>query len=731
MITSLTKFFAKIRENKKMFFYLFMFIFVCYVFSDSTFAANQTTGEVTKEIKDKASEYGDGILRWLSMILALFTYLSALFLSPNWINGSLFWLHKYLHDIWILMSNLVYFVFAFILIWIAFMNIIWKTDWNYQLKQALPKFIVWVLIVPFSWFIVQFILSLSAVLTIWSLSLPFETFNNFDSKIGKVEIPKDCTLNLQSVFWTDSSQTSTQSNNDWFIYCGKDKVKLSELTAKWEAVNSIFWVFALYSYWVLSLDTIDDVDSFDLKNVKTMWDLIVKIVFDVLFVAIYMILMIAIWLVLMVRWIYIWIYMMISPVFWLMYFFDKKDWVWDWFFKKINPMEFISLAMVPVYTMLALSFWILFLFVVWDGIWWGTKTSVGWDVSLEEKAIVLWDFKLNILWQVSKPQNMTWLPEDILWAWLWIVWSLILKVFGIVILWWAVMAALWSSTITETVVAPLKQFWESVWKMVASGPANLPIFPTGAWWMQSMNSLNTFWQRMANYGINREQERWEKFASQFSPKSEYDNRINNAKRNPIWIEEAKANMDILKNSWSLEDLSKSWWWLDRLVWTLETLKDQSTDKEKAQEYINNIKNNWRNPKELSKYLKEFNDNLYDNAKLFKKGTTAYEIEQSFKYNGDWTTAWTAWAWWTAQQAWQNSTNNINFNINNWWVAKEIRLQWINLNNNQVSELNRLDIAGLDRNWIINKIKWLENFKNWNVSDDNINAIVDKILETTQ
>ena len=42
----------------------------------------------------------------------------------EWINGSIFGLDKYFKDVWILVSNVVYFVFAFVLIWIAFMNII-------------------------------------------------------------------------------------------------------------------------------------------------------------------------------------------------------------------------------------------------------------------------------------------------------------------------------------------------------------------------------------------------------------------------------------------------------------------------------------------------------------------------------------------------------------------------------------------------------------------------------
>jgi len=54
------------------------------------------------------------------------TYLATIFLDPAWYNGSIFNMNQYFKEIWILVSNVVYFIFAFILIWIAFMNILGK-----------------------------------------------------------------------------------------------------------------------------------------------------------------------------------------------------------------------------------------------------------------------------------------------------------------------------------------------------------------------------------------------------------------------------------------------------------------------------------------------------------------------------------------------------------------------------------------------------------------------------
>jgi hypothetical protein len=55
------------------------------------------------------------------------------------------------------------------------------------------------LIVPFSWFIVQFLVSVSSILTISAMNLPFEAFKDYESAMSKVEIPKNCTIKLPSL----------------------------------------------------------------------------------------------------------------------------------------------------------------------------------------------------------------------------------------------------------------------------------------------------------------------------------------------------------------------------------------------------------------------------------------------------------------------------------------------------------------------------------------------------
>ena len=185
---------------KKLVLYSLLFIWALFLFQDISFAWDLTAQQIAEKAKTTSLTDVQGwidILNWWLKIVSILTWfctaIVTIFLEPGWYNGDVFGLRDYLKTIWILVSNLVYFAFAFILIWIAFMNIIWKTDEHYELKKALPKFIVWILIVPFSWFFVQFMLSISAILTVAVLTLPYDTFNWFTDFSPSITNYKVCT----------------------------------------------------------------------------------------------------------------------------------------------------------------------------------------------------------------------------------------------------------------------------------------------------------------------------------------------------------------------------------------------------------------------------------------------------------------------------------------------------------------------------------------------------------
>jgi hypothetical protein len=428
-------------------------------------------------------------MRWVWSVLALLTSLVTLFMHPGWYTGEIFDINVYLKEIWILVSNVVYFVFAILLVWVALMNIIWKWG-DYELKKQLPKFIVGILIVPFSWFIVQFLVSLAAVLTAAVLSLPYDTFKSYESMAKfqtEMKIPAKCEINL----WGSISSSSSSwgwSKQAWsvkWIDCEKwGTITMQELfdgtwggKKPWE--KSVFGIMQIYTYGILDFQNIDKVSLENITSlswIKNLTNLSLKAIMNLFFVVVYLILLFALFLALFVRWIQIWVYMMISPLFWLFYYFwgsiGKLGKLSDF-----NLKNFIWLAMMPVYVAAALSFWLLFIAVVNNGMTKSAGSSTmlkcTWSSQDQTCSITLGWFELAIKgamgksWEGATDNNSN--P----------VGYLIMQMFAIVVLWVSVMAALNTSDLTKSVIKPFEEFGSHVWWVVQKLPQYTPIPFTG------------------------------------------------------------------------------------------------------------------------------------------------------------------------------------------------------------------------------------------------------------
>ena len=508
-------FFSKIKQffvnNKKIIYYIWFFLVVYYLNVDWVFAVEPPETDKTKEMIDTTLTIVNGLLWWIAMLLWVLSYLVTLFLSPWWINWSFFNLTTHFNDLWILVSNIVYFIFAFILIWIAFMNIVWKEWEQYELKKALPKFVIWILIVPFSWFFIQFILSISAVLTISALTLPSDTFPTYEEKLNDILIPQHCEITIQS------SNSAEKSDN--FKCEDPPTMNLNKAISDSDSSIAIFGIISTYTYGIMNLEKLNDMKNEDISAwINTIWDLVTKLLFDFLFVIVYWILMITLCLVLVVRWIYLWLYIIFSPAFWLIYFFWKEK-LGEWMISKFNLKDFIDLAMVPVYTMLALSFGLLFISVIWNWMFqaaqWGESDWMQW-VILNDDYISIWKFKLTILWVVWTSANSE-MPTLSLFKnaagdWLWVIGTLILNLFWIVVLWWAVMAALRSSSITSQITQPIHDFGKSVWWLAQKAPMYAPVF---GW--QSMQSMNTISWKLQSSISQKSLDRANDFSTKHMP----------------------------------------------------------------------------------------------------------------------------------------------------------------------------------------------------------------------
>ncbi|MCH8518308.1 SLC19 family protein [Candidatus Gracilibacteria bacterium] len=484
--SSLTTLFS--RNN----FRYFCILGIVFLISGDITYANETG--ISQEGADRLVNALNGFIAAAATLLGLITAFITLFTYPGWTNGTLFGLTDYLRDIWVLVSNVVYFIFAFILVTIAFMNIIGKGEGNWELKQALPRFIVGVLIVPFTWFLVQFILSIAAVLTVAVLSLPYDVFRDklqddtSDSELLNQEICVDLIINLQSGETAVQGVSLSGDNNNGLseaIQCRDEGSMVSIMDivtgeAGGQGVkNSMFGIISVYTYGILRVQELSTIKVGDIRFYQEMIDLILKIFFDLLFIVVYLLLMVALLLALFTRGIKLWIFIMLSPIFGLMYFFGKSKEGFGESGKNYNVKEFISLAMIPVYVSAALAFGFIFILVATEGL----KEHVSDGSTLD--TLDLGGLKLEVTGSYGDGDLN-----------LGVIGKLIVQIFGVAILWIAVMVALRSSEATKAIVEPIYQFGQSMGKLAAAAPTYAPIIPAGNGERLSVAGLGTFGQSM-------------------------------------------------------------------------------------------------------------------------------------------------------------------------------------------------------------------------------------------
>ena len=120
-----------------------------------------------------------------------------------------------MYSLWVTVSNIVYFVYAILLILIALGTMFGKESFSY--KVMLPKLALGILMVPFTWWFVQWTISLSAVVTASVITIPAETMAKLDkdgkSWMSTPSIPRNITINDGS-FKKDTNIDTTKTKCD-------------------------------------------------------------------------------------------------------------------------------------------------------------------------------------------------------------------------------------------------------------------------------------------------------------------------------------------------------------------------------------------------------------------------------------------------------------------------------------------------------------------------------------
>lgn len=179
----------------------------------------QTPTTTTADPKVTSDSTIDAIISFLNLGIGVLTFLitplimlAGWLLSPDWTFGEIFGLRPILHQLWILISNVVYVIFGFMLVFVAFANIFGgEHSKAYEMKSMLPKLVTGMLMVPFTWFIVSAVLSVSNVLTASVISLPMETILKSGGETSK--LLNDKIIPKEIVFDKKSSGTGSVDSN--------------------------------------------------------------------------------------------------------------------------------------------------------------------------------------------------------------------------------------------------------------------------------------------------------------------------------------------------------------------------------------------------------------------------------------------------------------------------------------------------------------------------------------
>lgn len=211
--------------------------------------ANATTPEGATGVKT--------INAALNVMYALLTpmlMLAGWLLTPDWVFGEIFGLRPVFHNLWILISNIVYVIFAFLLVAMAFMNIFGHEGNTWAIRAKLPRLIIGVISVPFTWLFVSAVVSISSILTASAIQIAGDLAPADVSQFS-FPMPGSCTLD----FTQSANGTATGSK---FLDCkpAAAEKKFSDLFKSDDA----FGIVSYYAYGVFKIDKYKEITGANL-----------------------------------------------------------------------------------------------------------------------------------------------------------------------------------------------------------------------------------------------------------------------------------------------------------------------------------------------------------------------------------------------------------------------------------------------------------------------------------
>ena len=367
-------------------------------FSDLTFAAAEGT-----EALEEVSKWIYLIVNMLSWIWVFFAQWASEFLTNKWIYWEVIWLDAVLWKLWNVMKNIASFWLWFYFIYKLFG---WLIKW--EIEKNLKKVLLWILVawvwIQASWFGVAVVLDISTITLVAAGSLSSQVVsldettgrNIFENLHNFIDDGSDGEHNLNEVesrLWI----SLFSQNRGAYDFISVKREKLDDKLTAEQLMDLILpneqnLSWPLYYLWFFILN---GTKISTLNSTSTKW--FMATIFNVLIqwwtIVVYSLEMIVLFVVAIMRVLFIWVFIVLSPVIILLWCISQASgkWWWDggikfleWFTKHFNIKSFFWNAFKPTIIVLWFSLTLIFVSLMSRVVtksesfeaWWMNFTSI-------------------------------------------------------------------------------------------------------------------------------------------------------------------------------------------------------------------------------------------------------------------------------------------------------------------------------------------------------------------
>lgn len=477
-------------------------LFLCPMVSGGIWNLPDTS---TDDAITMLSLYGEIFDTLTTLALAPSVLLGGWFLSPDWTMGDIFDLREKFLEIWIIVSNLTYIIFAMLLLGMAVIQIFGNGDHTFALKKKIRRFLIGILIVPFTWLIVSFTLSFVNQTVAVILAVPLGIIEN-----GKIKafdtpaIPKEIDLTFTEA---DTSTLKCTKDNCWTV---------NEFLVNDASPYSILLIFFYHTFRAYDTTRLNVDDVCKAKEgqaatqgkdcLKAMIDVLKNSLLKIIFLIGMLFLSLSLCWVLLFRVFKLWIYIVLSPLFWLAFALADSG-LWKGYeggwggegiqLGSLSLKSFFWLAFIPIYVTAVLAFWFMAMAYIEEGISSSESKACSWQFMMnvctdENNTIIyVWAGGTNEVKLVFGKMSDFGVSEAAAGAKTIFI-QVILSLVAIWLMFAGIKAAVWTDEITKSVFAPFDKLWWSVMSAAKQLPSFLPI-PNALkamtpWWANTLSN---------------------------------------------------------------------------------------------------------------------------------------------------------------------------------------------------------------------------------------------------